>query len=121
MTTFRQLNAIPAALAPDGAYIQEIAGRSVGLASHSLAVITHPAGTTSRDHHHTVADEVYLVQAGRGRLRLDGVVREIAAGDAIIIRPGQRHKLWSDGPGHLVLVVTCGPAYAVDEVIWDED
>ena len=72
------------------------------------------------EHHHTVADEVYLVRSGRGRVRVDGETRAVGPGDAVIIRPGQRHKVWSDGPEDLVLIVSCAPAYEVGEVVWDE-
>lgn len=107
-------------IGPDGARIRELAGRSSGLTSHSLAIITHPAGMTTVEHHHSVADEVYHVQSGRGRVRIDGEVRELDPGDTVIIRPGQRHKLWADAGMDLVLVVTCAPAYSLIEVIWDE-
>ena len=66
---------------------------------------------------------------GRGVLRAVGSGRHpgrrgdgraSAPGDTVIIRPGQRHKLWADAGEDLVLVVTCAPAYSVTEVIWDE-
>ncbi len=107
-------------IGPDGARIRELAGRTTGLTSHSLAVITHPAGMATVEHHHTVADEVYFVQSGRGHLRVDGEMLELAPGDTVTIRPGQRHKLWADAGEDVVLVVTCAPAYSVSEVIWDE-
>jgi mannose-6-phosphate isomerase-like protein (cupin superfamily) len=117
---FRRLADVRAFAGEDGAAIQEVAGRSTGLLSHSLAVIRHPPGTASRAHHHTVADEVYFVQSGRGQVRVDGDTREVGAGDTIIIRPGQVHKVTNTGPNDLVLIVSCAPAYAVDEVRWDE-
>jgi mannose-6-phosphate isomerase-like protein (cupin superfamily) len=120
MEIFRMRSAIPTYTAPDGAHIQEIAGRSTDLTQHSLAVIVHPTGTASTDHHHTLAEEVYLVRSGHGRVRVDGITRGVDPGDAIIIRPGQHHKLWNDGPDDLVLIVSCAPAYEVNEVIWDE-
>jgi mannose-6-phosphate isomerase-like protein (cupin superfamily) len=120
MSIFTTLTEIIPFTAPDGARVQQIAGRSEGLTSHSLAVISHPPGTESTDHHHTVADEVYLVWSGRGRVRVDGETRSVGLGDAVTVRPGQRHKLWSDGPEDLVLVVSCAPAYQVDEQVWDE-
>lgn len=115
----RSLNDIAGFVGPDGAHIRELAGRTTGIESHSLAFITHPAGTASADHHHTVADEVYYVESGRGRITLDGETLAIGPGDIITIRPGQRHKVYGDGPD-LVLIVTCAPAYRVDEVVWDE-
>jgi mannose-6-phosphate isomerase-like protein (cupin superfamily) len=114
------LGTIAGYLGEDGALVQELAGRSTGLTSHSLALITHPPASAARAHHHTVADEVYLVRSGRGQIRLDGVTHAIAPGDVVVIRPGQCHKVWNEGPEDLVLVVTCAPAYAPDEVVWDE-
>jgi mannose-6-phosphate isomerase-like protein (cupin superfamily) len=117
---FRSLADVPEFIGEDGARIREMAGRNTGLSSHSLAIITHPAGMSTNEHHHTVVDEVYFVRSGLGRIRLDGATRDVRPGDTIIIRPGQRHKLWADGPEDLVLIVTCAPAYSVTEVIWDE-
>ncbi len=121
MVTFRSLYRTPPYTGDDGSRIQELAGRSDGLASHSLAVIAHPPGTESRDHAHRVADEVYFVWSGRGYIRVAGVERSLVPGDTVIIRPGQAHKLWNDGPDDLVLIVTCAPAYSVEDVVWEED
>ncbi len=120
MNAFVNVSEIVPFTGPDGARVQQIAGRSDGMTSHSLAVISHPPGTECVEHHHTLADEVYLVWSGRGCVRVDGETRQVGPGDAVTIRPGQRHKVWSDGPGDLVLVVSCAPAYQMDEVVWDE-
>lgn len=121
METFRSLSHIPPYTAADGARIQELAGRGSDLASHSVAVIAHPPGTESWDHTHKVADEVYFVWSGHGRVRVAGEEHAIGPGDAVLIRPGQAHKLWNDGPDDLVLIVTCAPAYTVEDVVWEED
>ena len=123
MTTgvaFRHMAAIPVVTGDDGSLIQELAGHSTGTTSHSLAVITHPAGTASRGHHHRIADEVYYVRAGQASLQVDDTVRTLAPGDVAIIGPGQYHKIRNDGPEDLVLVVTCAPAFHVEDVAWDE-
>lgn len=117
---FRSQAEVPEFVGADGARIREVAGRSTELKSHSLAIITHPAGMSTVEHHHTRADEVYFVRSGSGRIRVDGETWGLQPGDTVIIRPGQRHKLWADGPEDLVLIVTCAPAYSVAEVIWDE-
>jgi len=120
MNVFVHITEIAPFTAADGARVQQIAGRNEGVTGHSLAVISHPPGTECVEHHHTVADEVYLVWSGRGRVRVDSETRQVGPGDAVTIRPGQRHKVWSDGPEDLVLVVSCAPAYQVSEVVWDE-
>lgn len=120
MNAFVSVSEIIPFTAPDGARVQQIAGRSEGVTSHSLAIISHPAGTASIEHHHSRADEVYLVWRGRGYVRVDGETRDVGPGDAVTIRPGQRHKVWNDDSEDLVLIVSCAPAYQVDEVVWDE-
>jgi mannose-6-phosphate isomerase-like protein (cupin superfamily) len=116
----RNLRNVPAYVGPDGAVVRELAGLSSGMASHSLAHITHPAGTGSVAHHHSVADEVYFVSAGHGRIQIDAADIDLVPGDIVEIHPGQVHKVWCDGPEDLELIVTCAPAYTPAEVRWDE-
>ncbi len=121
METFRSLGSIPAYIGEDKAHIQELQGLSTGLTSHSLALITLSPASAARPHHHTVADEVYFVRSGHGQVRVEATIRQVAPGDVIVIRPGQSHTVWNHGPDDLVLIVTCAPAYQVDEVVWDEE
>jgi mannose-6-phosphate isomerase-like protein (cupin superfamily) len=105
----------------DGSIIRELASpRNSPLAQHSLAEIRHPRGTASREHWHTQAEEVYYVLEGEGEVRIDGETRAIGPGDVVTIVPGQRHKLWQRGEQELVLLVTCVPAYSVEEVSFTE-
>jgi mannose-6-phosphate isomerase-like protein (cupin superfamily) len=100
----------------DGAIIRELAR----LARHTLAEIRHSPGTASREHYHTQAEEVYFVLDGQGEVRIDGETQTVGPGDVIEIVAGQRHKLWQRGEGDLVLLVTCVPAYNVQEVVFTE-
>jgi mannose-6-phosphate isomerase-like protein (cupin superfamily) len=105
----------------DGAIVRELASpRNSPLTTHSLAEIRHPPGTASYEHFHTEAEEVYYVLGGQGKIRIDGQTQDIGRGDTVIIMPGQRHKLWQQGRNDLVLLVTCVPAYSVDEVVFTE-
>jgi mannose-6-phosphate isomerase-like protein (cupin superfamily) len=119
-SSMRNLRDVPLYVGPDGAHVRELAGLSSGMASHSLAHITHPAGTASAAHHHSVADEVYFVSAGHGQMRINATQIAIGPGDIVEIHPGQVHKVWCDGPEDLELIVTCAPAYTPAEVRWDE-
>jgi mannose-6-phosphate isomerase-like protein (cupin superfamily) len=89
-----------------------------GVTRHSLAEIRHPPGTASQEHFHTEAEEVYFVTEGRGGIRIDGETRNIGPGDVVVITPGERHTVWQEGEGDLVLLVTCVPAYSVEEVVF---
>jgi len=103
----------------DGAIVRELASpANSGLTRHSLAEIRHPPGTASQEHYHTEAEEVYFVTEGRGGIRIDGETRNIGPGDVVVILPGQRHTVWQEGEGDLVLLVTCVPAYSVEEVFF---
>jgi mannose-6-phosphate isomerase-like protein (cupin superfamily) len=105
----------------DGSIIREWASpRNSGLTRHSLAEIRHPPGTASQEHFHTEAEEVYYVLEGRGGVRVNGETYSIGPGDVVVIVPGQRHKVWQEGEDDLVLLVTCVPAYSVDEVVFTE-
>ena len=105
----------------DGAIVRELASpHNSGITRHSLAEIRHPPGTASQEHYHTVAEEVYYVLSGRGGIRVDGEIRTIGSGDVVVIVPGERHTVWQEGEGDLVLLVTCVPAYSVDEVVFTE-
>jgi mannose-6-phosphate isomerase-like protein (cupin superfamily) len=103
----------------DGAIVRELASpHNSSVTRHSLAEIRHPPGTASQEHYHTEAEEVYFVLEGRGGVRVDGETQEIGPGDVVVIVPGQRHKVWPEGTDDLVLLVTCVPAYSVEEVVF---
>lgn len=105
----------------DGSIIRELASPwNSALSRHSLAEIRHPPGTSSQEHYHTEAEEVYYVLEGRGAVRVDGETQYIGPGDVVVIIPGQRHKVWQEGEEDLMLLVTCVPAYSVEEVVFIE-
>ena len=112
---------IPSFVGDDDSIICELASpRNSILTHHSLAEIRHPPGTASREHSHTKAEEVYYVLSGHGAVHIDGETRHIEPEDVIVIVPGQRHKVWQRGDKDLVLLVTCVPAYSVEEVVFTE-
>jgi mannose-6-phosphate isomerase-like protein (cupin superfamily) len=105
----------------DGAIVRELASPlNSALSRHSLAEIRHPPGTASQEHYHTEAEEAYFVLEGKGKISIDGETGDIGPGDVVAIAPGQRHKVWQEGQGDLVLLVTCVPAYSVEEVVFTE-
>ena len=115
----RTLNSIRAVVGDDGALIQELVGVSTGAREQSLAYIAHPAGTASRPHRHSLADEIYFVLAGSGLMRIDDETSAIGTGNVIHITRGQLHQVTNTGTEHLRLLVACAPAYTTDEVIWE--
>jgi mannose-6-phosphate isomerase-like protein (cupin superfamily) len=97
----------------DGSEIREWAGRvSAPARNQSLAeAIVAPGGATI-EHLHRTSEELYLITAGRGRLRVEGEERQIEAGDCALIPPGARHKLFNEGEEPLRVVCACSPPYS---------
>ena len=106
----------------DGSTIREIVGPAWTPArNQSLAEATVPAGGPTAAHYHREAEELYFFTAGRGRLRVGELEREIGPGDCAVIPPGTVHKLWNTGEEALVLLCCCAPAYSHEDTVLVED
>jgi mannose-6-phosphate isomerase-like protein (cupin superfamily) len=102
----------------DGSTIREVAGVPSGNAvQQSLAEATVPAGGETVEHYHHVAEEIYHLVSGAGRLRLAEEEAEVRAGDTIVIPAGVRHKLWNPGGEPLVLLCCCAPPYSHEDTV----
>jgi len=63
-----------------------------------------PPGAVAGAHTHTDMCEVFLVESGEGLLKgPDGDI-PLAAGDCIVVSPGEEHELGNTGQKDLVLV-----------------
>lgn len=47
---------------------------------------------TARSHYHKALTEIYYILEGEGEMELDGQRHKVQAGDAILIKPGCRHR-----------------------------
>lgn len=102
----------------DGSTIREWAGPGYSPARNlSLAEATVAPGEATTAHYHRRSEELYLVTAGRGRLRVGEDEREIEPGDCAVIPPGTVHKLWNIGEEDLVVVCACAPAYSHEDTV----
>ena len=105
----------------DGSEIREWAGPvSAPAVNQSLAEASIPPGGATTEHYHRVTEELYLITAGTGRLRIGDEEREVAAGDCAVIPPGARHKIWNTGDAVLTIVCACAPAYAHEDTVLTE-
>jgi mannose-6-phosphate isomerase-like protein (cupin superfamily) len=118
----RNLSEMPAFITKDGSEIRELlAYRNSAIRNQSLAEARLPAGGSTQEHYHPRAEEIYHITAGTGRVRIEGETREVKAGDAIAILPGQKHKLWNTGTETLTLLCCCAPAYENSDTVLTED
>jgi len=107
----------------DGSEIRELlAHRNSAIRNQSLAEARLPVGGATQEHFHPRAEEIYYITHGTGKICIEGELREVRAGDAIAIPPGQKHKLWNTGDEILRLLCCCAPAYEhADTVITEKD
>ena len=106
--------------ADDRAVAREIASpRNSRAEKLSIADIIIPAGVKVKPHYHEVIEEIYFVSGGSGIMWLDGKEKKVVKGDAVVIRPGERHSIHNNTDEELRLIVTCTPAWTPDCLIFD--
>ena len=117
----KQLDQITPFTTKDGSEIRELlAHRNSDIRHQSLAEARLPVGAATQEHFHPVAEEIYYITHGMGKIRIENELREVQPGDAIAILPGQKHKLWNTGGEVLRLLCCCAPAYEHSDTIITE-
>src|SRR5215831_11187862 len=117
----KNLNQVDPFITKDGSEIRELlAYRNSAIRNQSLAEASLPIGASTQEHYHPKAEEIYFLTHGQGRMRIEGEVRDVSAGDAIAIPPGRRHKLWNTGNETLRLLCCCAPAYEHSDTVITE-
>ncbi len=118
----KNLDRVPSFITMDGSEIRELlAHRNSAIRNQSLAEARLPAGGTTLEHYHRKSEEIYYITHGTGRMRIEAETREVGPGDAIAIRPGQKHKLWNTGSDPLRLLCCCAPAYEDGDTVVTEE
>lgn len=103
----------------DGSEIREWAGPGyrAEAQNQSLAEAAVAPGESTVAHYHREAEEIYLVTAGTGLVRVGDEEREIRPGDAIVIPPGEVHSLRNTGAADLLVACASTPPYAHDDTV----
>src|SRR5215475_5539390 len=106
----------------DGSEIRELlAHRNSVIRNQSLAEARLATGASTMEHYHPKAEEIYYITHGTGRMRIEGELRDVRAGDAIAIPPGKKHKIWNTGSETLRLLCCCAPAYEDSDTVITEN
>jgi len=117
----KNLDSVPSFITKDGSEIRELlAHRNSCIRNQSLAEARLPVGSSTQEHYHPKAEEIYFITSGTGRIRIDGETRDLRANDAVAIPPGKRHKLWNTGAETLRLLCCCSPAYEHNDTVITE-
>ena len=90
----------------DGSIVREL----MHTERQSLAEAVVAPGQATERHYHALSEELYAVVEGSGVLEVDGVVRDVRAGDTVLIAPGAWHTI-RGGPEGVRLLCCCAPPY----------
>jgi mannose-6-phosphate isomerase-like protein (cupin superfamily) len=102
----------------DGSEIRSILDRTnAPVKEQSLAEARVQAGGATQRHYHKVSEEFYFVLEGRGRMEIDGEVREVGVGDAILIPAGAWHTITAEEG--LRFLCCCAPPYAHEDTYFE--
>ena len=102
----------------DGSTICSILDRTnAPVQNQSLAEARVAAGASTQRHYHQVAEEIYFILEGCGRMEVDGVQRRVGPGDAVLIPPGAWHTIF--GETDLRFLCCCAPPYAHEDTYFE--
>jgi mannose-6-phosphate isomerase-like protein (cupin superfamily) len=87
---------------------------------YSLAHAIIRPGQRSIRHHLDGRSEVYYLISGRGRMHIDDEVREVRAGDALLIPAGAVQFLENTAGEDLVFLAIVEPAWQAESDVRDE-
>lgn len=97
----------------DGSTIRELHHTAL----QSLAEAALVAGQATDRHYHANTEEIYFVVEGAGEMDLDGSVRRVTVGDAVLIPPGARHQITAET--ELRFLCCCAPPYSDEDTYFD--
>jgi mannose-6-phosphate isomerase-like protein (cupin superfamily) len=85
--------------------------------NQSLAEASLPTGCATQRHYHKRSEELYFILDGTGHMEIDGAVREVAPGDAILIPPSAWHQITAVRP--LRFLCMCSPPYGHEDTYFE--
>jgi mannose-6-phosphate isomerase-like protein (cupin superfamily) len=107
-----RLSELPTVACPCGESRRAFVDDPDGVASLHITDIC----TDAQKHYHKRMTEIYYVLEGDGMMELDGEWHPVRLGDAILIKPGCRHR----AIGRLRVIVVPVPAHDPDDEWFDE-
>jgi mannose-6-phosphate isomerase-like protein (cupin superfamily) len=114
----QNLNQARAFATKDGSVIRELLShRNSAIRSQSLAEAKVEPGLTTLCHYHVRTEEIYYILSGVGHVRVGEELRDVAAGDAIAIPPGEIHQITNTGQETLVFLCSCSPGYEHEDTV----
>lgn len=104
----------------DGSRIRSILDRTnAPVKNQSLAEAVLPAQTSTQRHHHKKSEEFYFILEGRGTMEINGNVRQVGPGDAVLIPPEAWHQITAESA--LRFLCCCAPPYSHEDTFFEEN
>jgi mannose-6-phosphate isomerase-like protein (cupin superfamily) len=110
----RSIDAVEPFVTKDGSTIRELHHTAV----QSLAEATLEVEQATERHYHRVAEEIYFVLKGQGRMEVEGEITHVRPGDAVLIPAGAWHQLENNGTSELRILCCCAPPYSHDDTFF---
>ena len=89
--------------------------------NHSLTIkVILTAGARMRYHSHERRNEVWTITQGKGRVILDGEVKNVSAGNVIEIPAGMKHTVIADTDLKIIEVQLGEDISVEDKVLWED-
>lgn len=102
----------------DGSRIRSILDASnAPVKNQSLAEASLPTGAATQRHYHRASEEFYFLLEGTGTMEIDGELREVGPGDAILIPSGAWHQITAATP--LRFLCCCAPPYSHSDTYFE--
>jgi mannose-6-phosphate isomerase-like protein (cupin superfamily) len=112
--TINQLSQQTPFTTKDGSTIRSILDQTnAPVKNQSLAEATIPVGQPTQRHYHKLSEEFYFILEGQGTMEIDGEIRPVCPGDAILIPSGAWHQITATE--RLRLLCCCAPPYSHED------
>ena len=109
---------VPAFTTKDGSEIRELlAHRNSCIQKQSLAEARLPPGASTTPHYHPLAEEIYYILEGAGRMTIGQETCDVGPGDAIAIPLGAIHTITTTSDMPLKFLCCCAPGYEHSDTV----
>lgn len=103
----------------DGSTIRSILDRSnAPVELQSLAEASLDPGHSTERHYHRRSEEIYFLLEGEGEMEIDGEIRRVGPGDAVLISPGAWHQIRCVSERRLTFLCCCAPPYSHEDTFF---
>ncbi len=104
----------------DGSTIRSILDlTNAPVKNQSLAEASLPCGGKTDRHYHKLAEEIYFILEGHGKMEIDGEEQAINPNDAVLIPPSAWHQIINTGEAPLRFLCCCAPPYTHEDTYFE--